>query len=272
MARIASLHIYPVKSCRGIDVTAARVARTGLDWDRRWMLVDDEGTFVSQRSHPLLATIATSIARDVLELSADRHPALRIATDAGGDARRVRIWKDHCGGIDAGDEAARWFSRVVGDELRLVRFDDAEPRLADPRYAGPGQPVAFPDGYPLLLISRESLVDLNSRLPRPVPMDRFRPNVVIDGVPAYAEDSAADFCSGAVRLRAVKPCLRCIVPTTDQREGTRDPDGEPFKTLRGYRYDPALHGVAFGQNCVIEDGVGAELQVGAELTLDAHQV
>jgi len=272
MARIASLHVYPVKSCRGIDVTAARVAATGFEWDRRWMLVNTDGHFVSQRSHPRLATIATSIDGGVLELSADGQLSLSISTDAGGDARRVRIWKDHCSSIDAGDEAARWFSKVVGDALRLVRFDDTEPRLADPRYAGPGRPVAFADGYPLLLVSRESLADLNGRLPRPVPMDRFRPNVVIDGAAAYAEDSAADFCSGSVRLRAVKPCIRCIVPTIDQRAGTRDPHGEPLETLRGYRYDRALGGIAFGQNCVIADGIGAELRVGAELTLEAHQV
>lgn len=272
MARIASLHVYPVKSCRGIDVTAARVAATGFEWDRRWMLVNTDGHFVSQRSHPRLATIATSIERGVLELSAGGQLSLSIAVDAGGDARRVRIWKDHCAGIDAGDEAARWFSRVVGDALRLVRFDATEPRLADARYAGPGRPVAFADGYPLLLTSRESLADLNGRLSRPVPMDRFRPNIVIEDVPAFAEDSATTFCSGPVRLLAAKSCTRCVTTVTDQREGTRDPDGEPLETLRRYRYDRALGGIAFGQNCVIAEGFGADLRVGAELTFEAHQV
>ncbi len=272
MATIASLHVYPVKSCRGIDVAAARVTGTGLEWDRRWMLVDRMGTFISQRSHPLLATIGTAIDRGVLGLSAAGRPSFQLRDDAGGGPRRVRIWKDQCTAIDEGDEVAGWFSGVLGDSVRLVRFDDTERRLADPKYAGPDRPVAFADGYPLLLMSLASLADLNGRLSHPVPMDRFRPNVVIDGVAAYAEDAAAVFCSGRVRLQAVKPCTRCVTTTTDQRAGTRDADGEPLRTLRGYRYDPALRGIAFGQNCVIEAGAGAELHVGAELTLGPHHV
>ena len=272
MARIACLHVYPVKSCRGVDVAAARVVETGLQWDRRWMLVDGKGAFVSQRSHPLLATIGTAIRNGALELSAAGHPALSVPADADGVARRVRIWKDECGAIDGGDEPARWFSAVLQDHVRLVRFDDTEQRLADPKYAGPGRPLAFADGYPLLLMSLASLADLNSRLSRPVPMDRFRPNLVIDGVPPYAEDAAAAFVSGAVRLQAAKPCTRCITTTIDQRAGTRDADGEPLRTLRGFRYDPALHGIAFGVNCVVATGTGAELCVGAELTLQLHHV
>ena len=273
MARIASLHIYPVKSCRGIDVASARMTATGLEWDRRWMMVDGKGKFVTQRTHPLLATISTAVAGDRLELSAAGHPTLVVDPGSDGAARRVRVWDDDCSGIDTGDEAADWLSSVLGDRFRLLRKDDEVTRLADPRYAGARpQPVTFTDGYPVLLTSVESLADLNRRLPAPIPMNRFRPNVVIEGVDAYAEDAMAAFRSGAVALRGVKHCTRCINTTTDQFDGRRDAGSEPLKTLRTYRYDKVLRGVAFGQNCVVAEGVGEMLLVGAPLTLEAHQV
>jgi hypothetical protein len=273
MARIASLHIYPVKSCRGIDLAKARLTPTGLEWDRRWMIVDGKGKFVTQRTHPLLTTISTAITDGRLELSAAGYPMLFVDSRTGGAANPVQVWSDHCSGIDAGDEAATWLSRVLGDKFRLVRMDDELPRLADPRYAGPKpQPVSFTDGYPVLLTSRESLAELNRRLPAPVPMNRFRPNVVIEGVEAYAEDAMVAFRSGAVALRGVKHCTRCINTTTDQFDGARDSGSEPLKTLKTYRYDKVLHGVAFGQNCIVAEGVGEMLAVGAPLSLEAHQV
>ena len=273
MSRIASLHIYPVKSCRGIDLATARVTPTGLEWDRRWMLVDRKGTFVTQRTHPLLTTITTAIVDDRLELSAVGHPTILVDPRASGTARSVKVWSDHCSGIDAGEEVAAWLGRVLGDVFRLLQVDEQVTRLADPRYAGEDlHPVTFTDGFPVLLTSLESLADLNHRLPAPIPMNRFRPNVVIEGVDAYAEDAMAAFRSGQVLLRGVKHCTRCINTTTDQFNGARDESQEPLKTLRSYRYDKVLRGVAFGQNCVVAEGVGAMLSVGAPLTLDAHQV
>lgn len=273
MARIASLHIYPVKSCRGIDLASARMTGTGLEWDRRWMMVDDKGKFVTQRTHPLLTTIATAITDGQLELSAASHPTLVVDSRSDGTAHPVRVWSDDCSGIDAGDEAADWLARVLGARLRLLRMDDEVIRLADSRYAGSRpQPVSFTDGYPVLLTSVESLADLNRRLPAPIPMNRFRPNVVIEGVQAYAEDAMAAFRSGAVALRGVKHCTRCINTTTDQFDGRRDAASEPLKTLRTYRYDKVLRGVAFGQNCVVAEGVGEMLVAGAPLTIEAHQV
>ena len=269
MASIASLHVYPVKSCRGIDLETARVTETGLEWDRRWMIVDASGRFVTQRTHPQLATIATAIADGALRLSAAGHPRLVVDAEAGGPLHRVQIWKDSCSGIDAGDAAAAWLSRVLGDTLRLVRMDPTVPRLADPHYAGPRpQPVSFTDGYPVLLISRASLAELNRRLPAPVPMNRFRPNVVIEGVAAHAEDAFADFRVDSVVLRGIKHCTRCVITTTDQRDGSRDPDQEPLRTLKTYRHDRVLHGVSFGQNCIVVAGVGASLSVGDEIALD----
>ena len=273
MGRIASLHVYPVKSCRGIDLASARLTPTGLEWDRRWMIVDGRGIFVTQRTHPLLTTITTAIVDGQLELSATGHPTIVMDSRAAGTARSVKVWSDQCSGIDAGDEAAAWLSRVLGDSFRLLRMNEQVPRLADPHYAGTKpQPVTFTDGYPVLMTSRESLADLNRRLPAPIPMNRFRPNVVIEGVEAYAEDAMAAFRSGAVVLRGVKHCTRCINTTTDQFDGTRDTGTEPLKTLRTYRYDKVLRGVAFGQNCVVAEGVGEMLAVGAPLALDTHQV
>jgi len=272
MARIASLHIYPVKSCRGIDLKTARVTPTGLEWDRRWMVIDGKDRFVTQRTHPRLATISTAVRSGQLELSTDGYPPLVVDAHADGAARRVHIWKDICGGIDAGEGAAAWLSRLLGDRLRLVRMSERVPRLANPRYAGPKpQPVTFTDGYPVLLLSRESLAELNRRLPAPVPMNRFRPNVVIEGITAHAEDGAVSFRSGTIVLRGVKHCARCITTTTDQHDGSRDEHGEPLVTLKRYRYDRALQGVTFGQNCIVTAGVGQALAVGAALSVEAHQ-
>jgi len=273
MARIASLHIYPVKSCRGIDLAKARMTPTGLEWDRRWMIVDAKHRFVTQREHPRLAAITTTIADGRLELSAEGHSTLIVDARAGGSARPVKIWKDNCSGLDAGDEAAAWLSRVLGTSFRLLRFDEQVPRLADPHYAGTKpQPVTFTDGFPVLLLSRESLAELNRRLPAPIPMNRFRPNVVIEGVAAHAEDAMANFRSGAIVLRGVKHCTRCATTTTDQQNGSRNPRQEPLRTLKTYRHDRQLHGVAFGQNCVVAEGVGEMLAVGAPLSIEAHQV
>ena len=269
MARVESLHVYPVKSCRGIEVDAFRLTETGPEWDRRWMIVKSgTGGFITQRSHPSMARIGVAVGGGNLRLSGDDIEPLVVPVDHGGESRRVVVWNDECLGIDAGDTAADWLAAVLGEPLRLVRIDPALPRLASTEYAGPGpHPVSFADGYPVLMISRESLADLNRRLPGAIPMERFRPNVVIEGVAAYAEDAMARFRFGLVVLRGVKHCTRCAIPTTDQRTGARDPDQEPLRTLKTYRNDRVLKGVTFGQNCVIDAGVGERLAVGAELTI-----
>lgn len=264
-ARIASLHVYPVKSCRGIDLQRARLTAAGLEWDRRWMIVDGDGRFVTQRENPRLAAISTAIGAG-LRLSAAGLPALALDPAHGGAERAVRIWKDTVTGLDAGEEASDWLLAALGAPLRLVRIPDSALRNAEPAFAGPGpNPVAFADAYPLLMIARESLEDLNRRLPAPLPMNRFRPNVVIEGVPAYAEDAMAEFRFGRVALRGVKHCTRCAITTTDQETCVRDANQEPLRTLKTYRYDEGLKGVVFGQNCVVAAGAGEWLAVGAEL-------
>lgn len=273
MARIASLHIYPVKSCRGIDVDSTLMTPTGPEWDRRWLIVTDENEFITQRSHPMLATVAVAVGGGKLRLSAAGHPPIVVDTDHLGESRRTRVWDDDCQGIDAGEEAAEWMSRVLGGRFRLLRIDPAEPRHANAKYAGPEpQPITFTDGYPILMISSESLAELNRRLPEPIPMARFRPNLVIEGVAAHSEDAMTQYRFGPVILRGVKLCTRCPVTTTDQLSGVRDPHQQPLRALGKYRHDYTLKGVTFGQNCTIVAGVGERLRVGTELTIDSYQV
>ena len=273
MGRIASLHVYPVKSCRGIDIMDALVTPTGLEWDRRWMMLAARNKFVTQRTHPRLATITVGVAGGKLKLEADGHGSVSIDVTQPGESLRTRVWDDDCNGIDAGEEAAAWLSLVLGEPMRLVRVDPDVPRNANPKYAGAEpQPITFADGYPVLMISRESLAGLNRRLPVPIPMGRFRPNVVIEGVAEHAEDAMALFRFGKVVLRGVKHCTRCVVTTTDQRTGARDPDQQPLRTLNKYRHDRVLRGVAFGQNCTLHAGVGERIAVGAELSIEPYQV
>ncbi|HET8691399.1 MAG TPA: MOSC N-terminal beta barrel domain-containing protein [Steroidobacteraceae bacterium] len=268
MARIASLHFYPVKSCRGITVDALRMSETGPEWDRRWMIVKPGGLFITQRTHPAMATIAVALEGRLLRLTAPGRAPLEVPGDHDGPSGPVVVWKSECLVIDAGDEAAAWLSAVLGEPLRLVRQDPARPRFANPDYAGPDpHPVSFADAYPVLLISRASLEDLNTRLPEPIPMTRFRPNIVVEGIPAYAEDTMTRFRAGPVVLRGIKRCDRCSITTTDQLTGARHPEQEPIRTLKAYRYDCRLKGVVFGQNCLVESGVGERLAVGDEFAI-----
>ena len=273
MARIASLHIYPVKSCRGIDVDSTLMTATGPEWDRRWMIVTADNRFITQRTHPRLATVMVAVEDGGLRLSAEGRAPLLLKVDHAGESRRVTIWNDECLGVDAGDEAAAWLSAALDERLRLVRIDPVVPRLANPKYVGAAQhPVTFTDGYPILMISNESLAELNRRVPEPIPMARFRPNVVIEGVTAHAEDAMALFRCGPIVLRGVKHCTRCSVTTTDQATGARDPHQQPLRGLGKYRHDYALKGVTFGQNCTVEAGVGERLRVGDSLSIEPYQV
>ena len=175
----------------------------------------------------------------------------------------MRIFKDSCEGLDQGDEAAAWVSTVLGEPVRIVRSPAVPGRRANPEYAGPDPaPLAFPDGYPILVCNRSSLDDLNSRLPEALPMERFRPSLVLDGLPPFAEDRIASVEIGPVVLTLVKPCTRCVIPSTDQRTGIRGFD--PTPVLRTFRFDRKLLGVTFGENAVITRGVGEFLERGAE--------
>ena len=261
-ARLVEMFVYPVKSCRGIARESARVDATGLAGDRHWMLVRPNGRFVTQRELPRMALIGTTLDESGLTLVAPGHAPLRIAPDAGHVARAVTVWKFSGSGIDCGDEAAAWVSAYLETPLRLVRFDPAQPRVCPAEWTqGTTAVTEFADGYPMLVISRASLADLNSRLPNALPMERFRPNLVVDGVDAYDEDRIHELRAGDLAIRFVKPCTRCSITTTDQQRG--EVDGvEPLATLKTYRHDRELKGVTFGHNVIPASGVGSTLRVG----------
>jgi uncharacterized protein YcbX len=263
---LAALHVYPVKSCRGLSVDGATVTDAGLEYDREWMIVSPEGRFLTQRELPRLALVGTRLEPACLQLTAPDRTPLDVPLDARGRSLEVSVWRDRCRGIDQGDAAADWLSDFAGRPVRLVRFEPGQRRASDRTWTGSIDAYSrFSDGFALLAISVASLADLNSRLPSPLPMDRFRPNLVLDGLVAYGEDTVGDLATGDIRLRPVKPCARCSVTTVDQATGIVSGD-EPLSTLKTYRWNEALRGVTFGQNVVVVAGAGARLEVGAALS------
>ena len=260
MHRLTALHVYPIKSAGGLTVTVWEVDSFGLHHDRRWMVVDTRGGMLSQRTHPQLALVRPSLGDDTLRVQAPGMPALELPLrPASTVATTVVVWDDTCAGVWTGERAARWFSDLLETDCSLVYMDDATVRPADPAYAPTGVRVSFADGFPFLLTSEESLADLNTRLELPLPMNRFRPNLVIAGGGAFDEDGLTDFRIGDLRFRVVKPCDRCVVTTTDQHTAERG--HEPLRTLATYRKRDGK--VLFGQN-VVHRGTG-RLSVGAPL-------
>jgi uncharacterized protein YcbX len=269
MVQITGLNIYPVKSCRGIALTRARITETGFAHDREWLVVTPEYRFLTQRERPLLAQIETALADNQLVLRKPQGAALVLPLDLTGSPQEVTIWRDKVTGFDAGEEAATWLTEHLGKPARLVRFDKSHKRFSNRQWTGDVDvPVQFADGYPWLLISQGSLDELNRRLEQPLPMNRFRPNIVVDGLPPFGEDSVDEFVAGAVRMKVVKPCDRCVITTTDQITGERTGE-EPLKALKDFRFDRNLRGVLFGQNMVLTGGVGQELKVGQQFEVTA---
>lgn len=264
MITLAELYAYPVKSCRGIALERALLTAAGLEHDREWMVVTPEGRFLTQRESPRLALIVPRLEPDALTLTAPGRADLAVPLAGSGIVREVVVWRDRCRARDEGDGAAGWLTDFLGRAARLVRFDPAQPRYSDPQWAGDtGAVTRFSDGYALLAISRASLDDLNARLPLPLPVDRFRPNIVLQGLPPYGEDGLRDLGVGdGVRLRIVKPCTRCVITTTNQLTGEVGGD-EPLRTLKTYRWNEPLRGVAFGQNVIVVRGAGTILERGS---------
>jgi uncharacterized protein len=256
-----------VKSTRAIPKTQVRIVATGLEWDRHWMAASPSGVFMSQRTQPRLARIETEIGADVLTLRAPDQAPLTVPLQPNGDTRPAEVWKNAITALDQGDEAARWLTQAVGMEARLLRISPILDRRANPQYAAPtAAPVSFTDGFPMLVVNLASLTELNSRMPEPVPLERFRPNVVLDGLEPFAEDHIDRLEFGKVTLRLVKPCTRCVITSTDQRTG--EPSTNPLPVLRKFRFDRELMGVTFGENAVIAAGVGELLAVGDTCRVD----
>jgi len=262
IATVTDLFVYPLKSARGIACPRLRLGATGFEADRQWMLVNAHGVFLSQRTHPQLACIVPEFDADELVLHAPGLPPLRLPCRCSGERLAVRVHQDHCVGLDEGAEAAEWASRAAGEAVRLVRVPAHSERRANPAFAGTtAAPMSFADGFPVLVCNRASLEDLNTHLPESIPMDRFRPNVVLEGLPAWAEDHIDTLTFGEVTLRLVKPCTRCTIPSIDQRTG--QPSIDPTAALRQFRFDMVLRGVKFGENAVIVRGVAREIERGA---------
>ncbi len=261
--RVTGIFIYPLKGARGIPVDVAELDLLGFRHDRRWMVVDEPGEFVSQRTQPRLALIRPALVGDVLVLDAPERPRLELPTvPAGAGTRPVRVFMDTLPAASAGTEADDWISGFLGTRAHIVAFAADAVRPVDPRYARRATDrVAFVDAYPCLLIGQASLDLLNERLPAPVPMNRFRPNLVVGGTAPHAEDGWRRIRVGDVVLDVVKPCARCTVPTVDQR--TAVASAEPLRTLATYRKVGSK--VFFGQNLIHQSPgtvrVGQEVEV-----------
>lgn len=274
MATLSELTLYPIKSCAGISLRSAILTRAGLMteqiYDREWMVVDASGQFLTQREHPKMALITPRLKLDTLELRAPGMLPLEIPLGlpdpADATVVEVEIFDERLAAYECDALTAAWFSNYLGLPCRLVRFHADAKRLANPKWTGGVEaPTLFSDGYPVLVIGAESLRDLNTRLEAAgraaLPMNRFRPNLVIDGIEAFEEDYVETFRLGDALLKPVKPCPRCPMPSIDQEKGEYGPD--PLDILQGYRSKPEVDGaVCFGMNNILLEGEGQRVQVG----------
>ncbi len=269
---LASVHAYPIKSCGGVDLRQGLLIETGLEFDRAWMVVDHHGQMLTQREHPRMALVQCVFKGSDLLLRAPGMLALHLRLDAVEEPTHAVVWNDRVKAYSMGALAAQWFTDFLqpGGRLRLLRFDPEHQRICDPQWTGTLQAqTAFADGYPLLVANTASLQDLNQRLAAvgaaPVDMRRFRPNLVLDGLPAFEEDYTRELfiqtADGEVELRLVKPCSRCNIPDVDPATARSSP--AVGDTLASYRADPRVGGaVTFGMNAVVVRGIEFFLQAG----------
>lgn len=275
---IARLFVHPVKSCAGVEVREALLTPAGLALDRAFMVVDGQGAFLTQRGHARMALVRPEIqAPERMVLQAPGMPALHVSLQAmDGPPARVSVWDDVVPARDMGELAAQWFSDFLGLACRLVRFDPAHRRLSSLQWTGGVEvPNQFSDGFPLLVVSQASVDGLNERLAAAghpaVGVERFRPNIVIDGVEAHDEDRIDALYIGAaegeVRLQLVKPCVRCPIPDIDPATAESTP--AVGDALRRYRQDRRLDGaISFAMNAIVGQGAGKLLRVGQPVAAD----
>ena len=280
MPIITELNLYPIKSCAGIALREATITAAGLMsaqiYDREWMIVDRHGQFLTQREHPKMALITQQINADTLELRAPGMLRLQIPLDLpdpdNAPTLDVQVWNDTVKAYDCDETTASWFSNALGVTCRLVRFHPDAKRVANPqRTNGVEVLTLFSDGYPLLVISEASLADLNEKLMmqgrEALPMNRFRPNIVIGGAGAFDEDFAESITIDDVILKPVKPCPRCTIPSVDQATGQVGPD--PLDILQSYRANPKVDGaITFGMNAILLAGEGKTIRVGQDVNIE----
>lgn len=246
---LTDIRIYPVKSFAGIQLSQTEVQPQGLCDDRLLMLVDKNRMFITQRKYPQLALLNTQYTDEGLRIDTAKFSPLIIKeTDFTAKSLPVKIWQDVCFGIIATDKVNQWFSHYLGFQVKLIKYDKNASREIDPNYSQPNDIVSFADGFPLLVISQASLNDLNSQLETPVSMANFRPNIVVDGCEAYAEDDWKRIQISGVEFDAVKLCSRCVLTTVDPKTGIKSQNGQPLKTLSQYRKGEG--GIFFGMNLI----------------------
>jgi uncharacterized protein YcbX len=262
---LSDLYIYPLKSGAGINLSQSLVESRGLQLDRRWLVVDLDGRFMTARKNPKMVLIrAIPQHNHELMLSADGFDSVLVSGKYDlRQLERVSVWSDECEGIYISREADLWLSNFLGIPCRLVFMPEETERAVDPDYAQQGDIVSFADGYPLLLTTEASLADLNGRLSESIDMIRFRPNVVVQGVDAFAEDSWKRVMIGSVEFECSRPCARCVLTTVDPSTGRKDESGEPLTTLKTYRHEGK--GVLFGVNLIPRSS--GQLHVGDEVKI-----
>jgi len=263
MPTLSTLTYYPIKACRGFDLQSSNVERMGLEHDRRMMVVTPEGDFLTQREYPKLALITPTLKNDSVTLSAPNFDSIQFGIQKSGASYPVNIWKSTgVQAVDQGEESAQWLSDWLGTSVRLVHIADGYLRKVSAEYAvNADDHTGFADGYPILIISEASLQDLNSKLDSALPMNRFRPNIVVKDCEPFAEDTWQRIRIGGVEMALVKPCARCEVTTTDQI--TLERKKEPLKTLGGYRKHKL--GAIFGMNVIpLNEG---RLEIGMDVEI-----
>lgn len=261
---VSELYIHPVKSLQGIAVKEITLDKFGAEFDRRWMVVDQQGQFITQRQIAAMATLSTAMLDGQLQLK-DSDGASLLVASASDIAQPVVVWDDTVIANDCGDEVACWLSERLATPCRLVHMPKTTDRLVSPKYSGGKNTVGFADGFPLMLISQPSLDAINSRLEEPIIMARFRPNIVVEGCEAFAEDQWQGLHNDSLQLDIVKPCSRCVMPSLDPITGQR------HKTLNRVlasfrRRDGEIY---VGQNMVVQ--AGNTVAVGDLLTVELNQ-
>ncbi len=267
--KLSEINIYPIKSLKGISLNEAKVEQRGLQYDRRWMLVDENGDFFTQREFPKMATIVIDLAENGLKVSIDGFEDLFVPYQPSNDEKKikVRVWQSVCDAIESGDAINQWFSEVLQTKCKLVYMPDESKRGVNPIFNRDDDIVSFADGYPFLVIGENSLGDLNSRLKNEFPMNRFRPNFVVQESAAFAEDDWKKLSIGDTIFRVTKPCARCVITTVDQANGVKT-GVEPLKTLATFRIPKrsVKKKILFGQNLIAES-IGETLKIGDEIKI-----